>query len=235
MPIASDEITQLAYKLSLFEGLPWERIGVLLTGAEQKMLRHKEVLFRAGERAETFAIVLEGGFKLVKATTGGEKVIVFFATPGNVVAALLMSIPESVYPVSVAAMGASTVLTVPRETYVSHWASDQGLMSRIHGQFLFRIGEMHDQKTLAKAPLARKVAWQIVSLIERYDYDGETELPIPLTRAEIADSLGASVESVIRIMSEWSREGILETSEKRIHVLRMDKILEILKGAVPGG
>jgi CRP-like cAMP-binding protein len=89
---------------------------------------------------------------------------------------------------------------------------------------------MHEQKALHKAPLAQKVAREIVNLIERYGDEGETFLPIPITRQEIADSVGASVESVIRVMSDWSQNGYLKTTDQVIHVLRMDKILEVMMG-----
>ena len=53
-------------------------------------------------------------------------------------------------------------------------------------------------------------------------------LPLPITRKEIAEACGASVESVIRVMSDWSKQGFINTQDAHIEILRMDKILEIL-------
>ena len=87
---------------------------------------------------------------------------------------------------------------------------------------------------MGKSPLPQKIASQLISIIERYSGENETILPIPLTRQEIADAVGASVESVIRIMSDWSRKGYISTSDQLIRIERMDKILEVIKGIEPG-
>jgi CRP-like cAMP-binding protein len=47
-----------------------------------------------------------------------------------------------------------------------------------------------------------------------------------MTRKEIANSLGASAESVIRIMSEWSKRGLIETHDQHIKLLQVNKIIE---------
>ncbi len=53
----------------------------------------------------------------------------------------------------------------------------------------------------------------------------QTIVPLPLTRKEIANTLGASVESVIRVMSEWSKQEIIETTDQQIRILKFEKII----------
>jgi len=149
---------------------------------------------------------------LLKPTPLGDDVIV--------VAALVMPHQPALYPVSMVAMGL---------TDLSGWSSRQEILKKINAILFSRMSEMHDQKAMTKSHLAPKIARQIVSLIERVGGEGETILPIPLTRQEIADSLGASVESVIRVMSEWSQGGVIRTSERHIEIIRMDRIVEIMR------
>lgn len=216
--------------MTLFEGCSSSQIQALLKGAQERTLKHREILYRAGDQAETFAIVLEGALKLVKPTPLGDDIIVLFATPGDVIAALIMPHQQSTYPVSVIAMGPTVILTIPKVTFTSVWSSHPGILQKINGILFSRMSEMHEQKALAKVHLAPKIARQIISLIERLGGEGETILPIPLTRQEIADSVGASVESVIRVMSDWSQSGVIRTSEQHIEIIRMERIIEILRG-----
>ena len=202
----------------------------LLYGAEEKRVKHREVLFRAGEPANSFSVVVQGAFKLLRSNPAGDDIIVFFATPGDMIGGLLMSTPGSNYPVTSVAMGSGIVLEIPRETFLKSWSLDLTIQQRMSGMLFQRMSLLHDQKVLAKAPLTQKIACQILSLIERYCGEKETILPIPLTRQEIADSVGASVESVIRVMSDWSHQGIIETSDQVIHVQQMGRLLEIIKG-----
>src|SRR5690606_23419010 len=149
-------------------------------------------------------------------------------TPGDVIGALVMSQPGAAYPVTVVAMGASSVLTIPQETYAKSWALNPTVQQFISGMLYNRMNLLHDQKALNRASLRQKIASLLVSLIERYSGEEETILPVPLTRQEIADAVGASVESVIRAMSDWSQRGIIQTSDQYIQVLSMGELLEIL-------
>jgi CRP-like cAMP-binding protein len=91
------------------------------------------------------------------------------------------------------------------------------------------MGVLQDQKVLARAPLAQKIAALLTNLLEKNEDENALTLPLPLTRREIADTLGSSVESVIRVMSDWSKQGFIQTTDQNIKVLHPEKIIEILK------
>lgn len=213
----------------LFTGRSKDEIATLLAGAEEKTLKHRERLYEIGTPASNFAVVVQGALKLVKSTPDGNNIIVFFATPGDIIGALLMNQAEPTYPVSAISMGHSTVLKIPKETYKRNWLGNASMQSAVNGILFSRMHLLHDQKTLGKASLAVKVAHQLITLIEKYSNDNEGILPIPLTRQEIADSVGASVESVIRVMSEWSQNGIIKTTDQVIEVRRADQLLKLIK------
>lgn len=223
-------MTQLISSLArtqLFEDRSADQIEALLAGGRERRLKHREMLFRADDLAEHFAIVVEGALKLIRPTILGNDVIMFFAAPGDVVAALIMHHAHAAYPISAVAMGPTTVITIPKSTFNTVWASDQGILQKINGVLFSRMSEMHAQKAMTKAQLPSKIARQIISLLEHFEGEGETILPIPLTRQEIADSVGASVESVIRVMSEWSQKGVIRTTDQHIEIVRMDQIVEL--------
>lgn len=221
----------LIEQLPLFQKRSAAEVEGLLKGGEEVVTKHRESLFHAGEKANHFYIVVQGAFKLVRSGSDGHKVIVHFATPGDVIGALVMSPPNAVYPVSTVSMGLSIVLKIPRETFSESWSGNSSVQQYMSGNLFSRMNHIQAQKAMAKAPLSQKIAGQLVSLIERYSGADETILPIPLTRQEMADAVGASVESVIRVMSDWSHKGYISTSDQLIQVERMDKILEVIKGS----
>lgn len=226
----SIQVSEKLKALEIFAGLADSDIAQLIEGADEKSLKHRASLYKAGNEAHFFALILEGAVKLVKPSPSGDDVIVLFATPGDVVGALIMAQEKSAYPVSVIALGPTLVLEIPRRTFMKSWQKNPDVMRRVNTLIYSRMADLHEQKSLTKAPLQRKIARQLVSLIERCGEDAGTILPIPLTRQEIADSVGATVESVIRIMSNWAQLGIVRTSGQHIEILKMDKVLEILNG-----
>lgn len=221
-----DGIVSELQGFTLFEGLTRDTIRQLCESSHAQVDRHHEFVFRFGEEAGSFGIVLSGAYKLSRPTPNGEDVIVYFATPGDVVAAFIMARPTPVYPVSVVSMGPSRILKIPRSTYVHHWIKNPELLTRIQMSLSGRMGLFQDQKALIRAPLASKIAALLISLLDKQSAQAEGFLPLPLTRKEIADSLGSSVEAVIRVMSGWSKDGVLETSERHIQILKPEILIQ---------
>lgn len=215
----------------VFEDLKREQILELLRDGKMKSSRHRETLYGLGNAATSFGLVLRGAYKLVRPTPKGEDVIMYFSSPGDVVAALLMAHPSPVYPVSVISMGPSLVLDIPKRTYTEIWMKNPQVLIRLQNLLFNRMSVLQDHKLLAKSPLNQKVAFLLLQLLETYSAESEKILPIPLTRKEIADSLGSTVESIIRIMSDWSQKGIISTTEQYIEILRPESVVEFLKEA----
>jgi CRP/FNR family transcriptional regulator len=234
-PVPVSSVAQIETFLSeiesfpLLEGLSRSEILALLESGKMRGTRHRETLYQLGDKAECFSLVLRGAFKLVRSSPKGDDVIMYFSSPGDVIAALIMAQPMAIYPVSVVSMGPSLVLEIPKKTYVDTWSRNGRIVMKMQNLIFNRMSVMQDQKLLNKSPLVLKVAHLLLQLMERYSNESEGLLPIPLTRQEIADSLGSTVESVIRIMSDWSHKGILKTNDQHIEILQPGRVVEILK------
>lgn len=216
-------------RFPVFKNCTTNQILDLLNGATMRSTKHRGLLYRIADPANSFSLVLRGAYKLVRPTPKGEDVIVFFAGPGDVIAALVMPQLNSVYPVSAISMGPSLVLEIPRITYVNYWAKNIEIVMLIQNLLYNRMVLLQDQKLFNKNPLPQRVGRLLLQLIEKYSNDSEGILPIPLTRKEIADSLGSTVESVIRIMSEWSHRGLINTTEHHIEILDPGQIIKLME------
>ncbi len=211
--------------LPIFKGLGAADLENLCDGGQIVISSHRDRLFAFGEPAPFFGFVLDGAYKLSRPTPLGEETIVHFATKGDFIAAFIMAQPAPVYPLSAYAMGTSRFVKIPRETFLTKWRQYPDLIFKIQSVLSSRMGQMHTQKALQKAPLSAKIAALLMELLERQPNESQLVLPLPLTRKEIADSLGASVESVIRIMSDWSKKGLIQTTDQNIQILKADEII----------
>lgn len=210
----------------IFAGLDINTIHALCKDGEIATTSHRDTLFKFGEKAGFFGIVLSGAYKLSRPTPGGEDVIMNFATTGDIVAAFIMTQVEPIYPVSAIAMGPSRFLKLSRKIYLERWKNYPDIIFRIQNLLSARMAFFQKQKSLTKAPLSAKVAALLIEILQKNDSKDKLTLSLPLTRKEIADNLGASVESVIRIMSLWSKNNIIETRDHEIAILKLDKLIE---------
>ncbi|HRO68558.1 MAG TPA: Crp/Fnr family transcriptional regulator [Pseudobdellovibrionaceae bacterium] len=231
--MASPNSTEYLYReiaeLPLFEGMSKESVLEVLAGGSLRLHKHREILYHAGDEAGSFSLVLNGAYKLIRPTPRGDDLIVYFATPGDVIGALVMGKSGSSYPVTAKAMGPSRCYVIPKSTFQKSWAGNALLQQRLNSFLYSRMSLIQDEKTMARAPLPQRVAALLLQLLERSSRENEQILPLPLTRQEIADSLGVAVESVIRIMSDWSHHGIIRTNDRLIEILKPERIIEIIK------
>lgn len=223
------QLIKILQRYPLFQDIKEAELKPLIEDHKFKNIRHRDKLYTAGEAAESFALVLTGAFKLVRPTPRGEDAIMYFAIPGDVIGGLVMLNDKAQYPISAVAIGNSTVIVLPRAVYRNAWMKSALVQSKLNSLLYTRMSSLQDEKANTKLPLQRRVAALLMNILDRYPQANESKLPIPLTRQEIADAVGASVESVIRCMSEMSQAGILRTEDKHIEILRTDKIAELLR------
>lgn len=216
--------------LPIFQGMKPAEIQDLIRGGVAASTKHREALFRAGDPAEYVALVVLGAYKLVRHDFSGNEAVMHFASPGDTIGALVMLKPNGAFPVTCVSIGTSMVLKIPRATYLRAWAGNAMLQQRISGLLYQRMNHIQDEKAHQRQHLSVKLAHLILDLLEKYSEGSEHVLPIPVTRQELADSVGATVESVIRLMSEWTAEGILRPDTRQIEVVRLDRLVEISKG-----
>lgn len=219
------KITSVAF----FQEFPTLILRSLVENSNIKTLKHRELLYQAGDVANSFCIVIEGAFKLVKPTMRGDDVIIHFATAGDAIAALLMNRPLGPYPISAISMGPSRALCIPRSTYVKHWSDMPEAQKKLNALLQTRMVLFHEDKALNKASLPQRISALLLNLLGRQEHSESQTIPIPLTRQEIADSLSVTVESVIRVMSLWDQQGLIHTQDQRIEILGLTKIIDIYK------
>ena len=72
----------------------------------------------------------------------------------------------------------------------------------------------------------RRIARFFLTLAERMGTetpDG-TAIDLPLSRQEIAECVGTTVESAIRVMSKWNQDGLLVTERGRFVIPSLEKL-----------
>jgi CRP/FNR family transcriptional regulator len=56
------------------------------------------------------------------------------------------------------------------------------------------------------------------------------EIPVALSRQEVAELVGTTVETAIRTLSRWNRERLIVTGEKRFLVPSCDRLRAVAEG-----
>jgi CRP/FNR family transcriptional regulator len=175
-----------------------------------------EAVWNAGEPADLLTMVVSGRVKIVRHADAGDVILEMFGpgeSPGAV--AVYNQIP---YPATCIAMETTELLRLPRRDWFDLLERDPAFsravllaMTRLNMALTRKLASMHGTR------VPTRVATLFLSLAERMGRPtGEgVEIPLTLSRQEIAEMVGTTVETAIRVMSRWNREGVLLTGEER--------------------
>lgn len=172
-------------------------------------------IFIEGDPADAFLCLVEGRVKVYKATPAGKEIILEIFGPGDPLAAV--AVYESVpYPASAMALEPATFVRIGQRDFFAllerHPALVRGLLSGLTmrlAELTRRLAELTGARVEARfARLFLKLAHQI----GRRDRGG-IFVPMALSRQELADLTGTTIETTIRIMSRWQREDVLLTEK----------------------
>ncbi len=181
-------------------------------------LKRNDFLFQAGNLAENAFLILMGSVKLFRSNPDGRHRIVHILLPGDVAAAPVV-LNHAPYPVSAQTLEQSVALIIP-STYLSQLLQKPIVGETILNQMTERMLQAHQDQIAIYDSTEKRIAYFLMELFERAQIHwGQTSrIPIPLTRQDIADRIGASVETVIRIISQWQKQNLLATHDKYFEI-----------------
>ena len=176
-----------------------------LDGYPRRELGKGELLYRAGDRADTVYRVVHGLVKLAIDVPSGKERIIGVAGPGDLIGALApggVALRESAE-----ALGASVVVTVvPREEA----AAFEPALFRAAGDQLTRMTDALEDGEL---PVGARLARALLRLGERFGQPSEggvVRITLPLTHENLAAMVGAARETTTATLGELRQLGLLE-------------------------
>lgn len=211
--------------------LPDELCGVFDSLKTTTLYRRGEVLFDEAAICRSVFIVCTGSVKLVTGSTEGKLLLLRFAMPGEVLA--LAEVVRGGVPYDCTAVAAepSLVAHMARETFLrfvgSYPAGCLRMTRTLSEQYKMMQREtkffaFHDTSATRLARLL--LEWSA----ERGELEADSiHIPLHVTHTDLAQSIGATRETVTRIFSDFHQRGILARTPERIVILKADELLRL--------
>lgn len=208
------DVRSILRKNAAFSKLNDQTLDQLARDATVQRLHRGEALWRSGERAVSFVLVGHGLVKVVLPSTGSRDLVMGLYGPGETVGDST-SLESSVYPAEAFALTDPVVIVrIPRDAVVAALEACGPAALHLAREMGKRTAMANRRISLFAASAEERLASTIIDLGERFGdemEDGSTLIPLRLTRAELAALVGTTVETTIRTLSRWSREGLVST------------------------
>lgn len=206
-----DNLSHLA-GTRVFRGVPQSSLTSLAMATSLVTLREREHLWHRGQEPAIVAIVVRGLVQIVNTSASGESTIFGVFGPGHAVG-LSAVMGGNPYPASAIAAAKNTVVLKIAGSEVVAVATRDADVARALAQALIEHTNALRSKieVLSAGSIQARIAVLLLGLAERYgdEVGGFAVLPIELSRGTIASLVSARVETVIRQMTHWQREGVV--------------------------
>jgi CRP-like cAMP-binding protein len=174
-----------------------------------------DVIFSEGDTAECFYVVAAGRVKVSKLTKSGKEMILEIFGIGDPLGAVAVyeGFP---FPASAAALEDTLCVLIPRRRFFelleAHPSLVRGLLLGLTTRLVELTSRLADLTgTRVDARLAR-VFLKMAEQMGRDDPRGRF-IPLVLSRQELADLTGTTIETAIRVMSRWGKDRIVLTEK----------------------
>lgn len=215
------------WKIPMFEFLEAEELDRLLSLCTRERVAKGEYVFLECDQPRNLYVVVKGEVKLLKQTEDGRETIVEMAYPGEIFGeeAIFDGQP---YPMTAQALSDVELLAISRTDFFTFLRDNPDLALEIMTELGTRLREA--QNTI-RALAMERVEWRIARVLLMLsrkagivEADG-VSIDLPLTRQDIADMAATTVETTIRVLSNFKKMGLVETEKGKI-ILRDKKHLE---------
>ncbi len=177
------------------------------------------IIYQEGNRIKGFYCVQSGIIKIYKTGFDGKEQIIRFAKPGDLIG----------YRSVVSNEPACTTAEIIEESVLCHIPTNILLnLVKTNGNFAValmkltckELGEANSYITdIAQKTVKERLAEIIIQLQTEFGEDATGILKISLTREELSNIVGTATESIIRLLSEFKNEEIIQLNGRKIKIL----------------
>jgi CRP/FNR family transcriptional regulator, polysaccharide utilization system transcription regulator len=196
----------------------------------EKDFRHYkrgDILYNEGNRISGFFCINSGIIKVFKTGVDGKEQIIRFARKGEIIAYRSVLSNESACT-SAKVIEDCQVCFIPSELLIQFVKTNPAFSFEIVKLTCHELAEANSYITdIAQKTVRERVAEVLIQLVKDFGLDEQKFLRISLTREELANIVGTATESVIRLLSEFKGDRLIELSGRKIRILDLKGLEKI--------
>lgn len=224
-----DEVEELLKITPVFRKLSPEDRRTVAHAATVKRYAKGDIIFEQDAPSDAFYTIASGRVKIFKMLASGKDLILEVFGTGDPLGAVA-AYDGRPFPASACALEDSTCVVIPRPVFFRLLEEHPSLVRGLMLGMTLRLVELTNRLAeLSGSRIEPRFARLFLKLAREMGRPerGGTFVPLALSRQELADMTGTTIETAIRIMSRWSKQDIVRT-EKDGFVIVDAKTLEAL-------
>jgi CRP-like cAMP-binding protein len=204
---------------SIFKNLTPDEVETINFEKDFRQYKRGDVLYQEGNRISGFYCINSGIIKVYKTGFDGKEQIIRFAKAGEIIAYRSV-LSNEVACTSAKVIEDCKVCFIPSEILVSFIKTNPNYALELMKFACHELGESNSFITdIAQKTVRERLAEILIFLVNDFGLDEQNYLKISLTREELANIVGTATESVIRLLSEFKTDKLVELNGRKIKII----------------
>lgn len=216
-----------ARRLSVFDKLSGEEIEELDYQKGCGYFRKNQLIFSEEAHSNGIYCINSGKIKVFKSAADGRDQIIRFAKKGDVMGyrALLSDEP---YSASAMAIEDAVVCFIPRSSIIKLIEQNTRLGTKFMQLLCHNLEEAQKKIVdLSHKTVRQRLAEILLLLKETFGFEADNlTLDVRISREDLASYVGTATESLIRTLSEFKHEGLIELEGKKIKLKNIEDLID---------
>jgi CRP-like cAMP-binding protein len=219
----------LLHRLPFFKGLSHGAITEINPLFREQGYETGETIYYAGDRAVRLFVVAAGKVKLLRHALTGQEVVLDLLVPGDFFGSLPV-LGEDTHPDTAQAHTTCCALTITGDDFQTILGRYPQVSLALLEIVSSRLREAHEViHQISASPVESRLAATLLKLAVKLgeEQDGELLIQLPLSRQDLADMTGATVETVSRIMSQFRKQKLIRSGRGWVAIINCAALTEI--------
>jgi CRP-like cAMP-binding protein len=216
----------LAKSCNCFAKLPPEDRAYISSFKSSTFTKRGQIIFHEGRTPQGVYCLNEGKVKIYRLGSDGKEQVVRIVTPSNFFG-LRALISGWNYSTSAVTLEDSVVCLIPKRAFLKISLKYPDVS---HCLMVFLSSMLEDAESkllsLAQKPVRERLAETLLALHEVFNKNGGNN-HINLSRTDLANIIGTATECVIRLLSEFKDDNIIDINGRKISILNFEELKKI--------
>jgi len=220
-------------RVSVFQNATEDELNFILKNSIVRTVEENEYFFFQGDAAQYLYVLISGQAKLMQSNPNGQQVNLRTLHPWQLFGALGAVRAEAFYPATAQALEESSALAIESGFLHKLLEASPHIAFDLMTLMTSYIQEMQTRyRELATEKVEQRVANALIRLAGQSGIKSAVEagIELSLSRQDVAEMTGTTVYTVSRLISEWERQGIIETGRERIRIIKPHELVRIGDG-----
>lgn len=204
-----------------------ESLDQLINDRNINRYKGKQVIFSEGNRPVCVYFVKKGKVKIFKTNDDGKGLVVGLFNAGDFLGHTAL-LENSNYRETAEAMEATELAIIPKDDFVQFLNTHPDANRMLMQMLAKNIAEKEDQLIgLAYNSLRKKVAAALLALYNKYHDNDPENFSLNISRENLATLAGTATESLIRTLTDFKNEKLIDLKEGVIFLLNIKALQKI--------